>query len=132
MKNSIERLLPEPCVCQKTPSRPSRVCARSRERPHRRVDAEYLMVLGEHLDQPARALEVGDEVLDDVEQSCRARSSPRIAVSSETTPGSASSSTRFHSPKRSHAANVAPTLVSEPLERMTKAFGVKSCGIVSR
>ena len=58
--------------------------------------------------------------------------SARIAVSSDTTPGSDSSSIRFHSPKRSHGANVAPTFVSEPFERITSAFGVKSCGIVSR
>ena len=37
------------------------------QRLHRRVDAQHLMVLRQHLDRPAGTLEIGDEVLDHVD-----------------------------------------------------------------
>ena len=71
MNQSIERLLPAPCVCQKTPSCLLAGRADPLERLHRRVHPEVLVVARERLDEAARLLAVGDEALDEIEQARR-------------------------------------------------------------
>jgi hypothetical protein len=59
VKNTIDRLLPEPCVCQNTPSRLPLPLARLAQLHQPRdglVHAEELVVLGRLLDQAALAL----------------------------------------------------------------------------
>ncbi len=116
VNHSIDRLLPEPCVCQNTPSRFSPAARDPEQVLDRRVDAEELVVAGHHLDQPTGALDVGDEVLDQVEQPVVGRRCPGCAVSSATTPRVPSASMTFQSPKNSHGAYVEPTLASDPFE----------------
>ena len=52
-KKIIENVLPEPWVCQNTPSRPW-FALDPAQRVERVVHAEHLMVLGQDLDQPTR------------------------------------------------------------------------------
>ena len=133
VNHSIDRLLPDPWVCQKTPSRLSPLGPDPVQVLDRGVDAEVLVVAGHDLDQPARALHVGDEVLDQVEQ-----------------PVAGSQVPRMRGLQRDHAAGAVgvddlpvaeelPRRVRRPdlglgrrWSRITKQFGTNSCGIVSR
>ena len=101
------------------------------ERLHRRVYAEVLVVTRERLDEAAGLLAVRDEALDEIEQARRLARSPNRGLELDAATRSLSS-IHFHSPNCSHGENVAPSLAAEPFERITNAFGQKSCGIVSR
>ena len=70
VKKSIERLLPEPCVCQNTPSRPRASPFRASARIAAFTPSTWWF-WARTLTQAARPLEVGDEVLDEVEQARR-------------------------------------------------------------
>ena len=64
---TIEKLLPLPCVCQKTPRRPL-VLANLLHRLDGAVHAEHLMILGDELAQPAPRILEQQEALDEVEK----------------------------------------------------------------
>ena len=80
VNHSIERLLPDPWVCQNTPRRLSPAARMRTQVLDRSVHAEHLVVAGDALHQAAGPLEVGDEVLDQVEEASWAQV-PRMAVS---------------------------------------------------
>ena len=71
VKNTIERLLPLPCVCQKTPRRFAVLWLFFLELEHPSngaVHTKVLVVLRNFLDEPALRLLEDNEVFDDVEQ----------------------------------------------------------------
>ena len=80
MKKTIERVLPDPCVCQKTPSFAAAVLACRLGRAQLVglpaiepgvVHTEVLVVPRDELDEPAGQLLEDGEVLDDVEEALR-------------------------------------------------------------
>ena len=102
------------------------------QRAHRRVDPEYLVVLREHLDQSAGALEVGDEVLDHVEQPRRLAQPADRGLQRDDAwlllVGDASSTRRSAPTARTSSRPSSPNRW-----RGSRApLGVNSCGIVSR
>lgn len=133
VKNTIDRLLPLPWVCQNTPSffaasrspdsRSFTICAMALFTPR------YWWFLATFLISPPRA--VSNTVKFSTRSSSRRLSHrPRIAVSSEVEPASVSSSIRRHSKKCSHGLVSVPTRVCEPFDRRMKALGWKSCGML--
>ena len=113
-KNTIEKLLPLPCVCQNTPPRPW---------PSLRASSIEAMALftprnwwfwPSILTSPALCSE--NSVKFSTRSSRRVRSQvPRSITSSDTRRGSSSRSMRFHSKKRSQSAVSEPTRLSVPL-----------------
>ena len=106
-KNSIDRLLPEPCVCQKTPSRPRFSLILSTAAMARFTPSNWC-VFPSFLMRPC--LSSSNAMKFSMMSRNRAgRHVPLISVSRLTTPGSSSSSIRFHSLKYSSGACGAPT-----------------------
>ncbi len=70
-KNRIERLFPEPCVCQKTPSRPW-FCFSLVTAAMVRLTPRYWWFLCEFLDEPFFLLLESDEAFNDIEEALRA------------------------------------------------------------
>ena len=127
-KNTIEKLLPLPWVCQKTPPRPW---------PNSRAFSIAAMALFTPrywwfwpmtLTSPALCSE--KRVKFSTRSSSRAGSQvPRSITSSDTRRGSSSRSMRFHSKNRSQSAVREPTRLSVPLEAMSSALYQNSAGI---
>ena len=121
-------------MCQKTPSLPALLGRGVPQLLHPRegvVDAEVLVVAGEQLDEPAGPVLERDEVLDQVEQALLRAHAPDHRLQRDD-PSSPSELIFFHSEKNSQPEVIVPTLVSAPLERTRKPFGVKRCGMASR
>ena len=124
-KNSIDSVLPEPCVCQKTPSLPRSsggACRSSSIRASALLTPRYWWLRASSLtNPPGRSWKATKFSIRSSRRSFVHM--PRMTVSSETDPSSPSELIFFHSEKNSQPDVMVPTLVSAPLERTMKPFG---------
>ncbi len=126
-KNTIEKLLPLPWVCQKTPPRPwPSFCASC-------IEAIALLTPRNWWFWPRILTSPALCSLNSVKFSTRSNSRalsqvPRSMTSSDTRRGSSSRSTRFHSKNRSQSAVREPTRLSVPLLAISSALQENSAG----
>ena len=130
---TMERLLPLPCVCQNTPS----FLAASTSPASRSViiwamalfTPRYWWFLATFLIRPPRA-NSNRVKFSTMSSSRRLSQRPRMAVSRLVEPASVSSSIRRHSKKCSQGLVRVPTRVCVPLDSRMNALGWKSCGML--
>ena len=126
-KNTIAKLLPEPCVCQNTPPRPwpaSRAASVARIALLTPRNWWFWPIT---FASPALCSE--NSVKFSTMSSSRAGShTPRNSTSSDTRRGSSSRSMRFHSKKRSQSAVSEPTRLSVPLLAISSALNTNKAG----
>ena len=131
VNHSIDRLLPDPCVCQKTPSRSSPGLPNPLAVPRSPRSPCSLVITRDRLDRPTRLLPIGDEILDEVQQASRFARATNCGL--ELGPGRGCRSRRSISTRRTvpQGANVASRRACDPFERITNALSQKSCRVCS-
>jgi hypothetical protein len=126
-KNTIEKLFPLPCVCQKTPPRPWPALRASSVAAMALFTPRYWWFCAIAFTRPLLCSE--KSVKFSAMSSSRAGAQvPRSITSNDTRRGSSSFSTRFHSKNRSQSAVIVPTRLCVPFEAIRKALYQKSCG----
>ena len=124
----MEKLLPLPWVCQKTPARPWPSLRASSMEAMALLTPRNWWFWPRIFTSPALCSE--KSVKFSARSSRRVRSQvPRSITSSDTRRGSSSRSTRFHSKNRSQSAVSEPTRLSVPLLAIISALNQKSWGI---